>query len=376
MADGRQHHLYAEEDASGGTSERTTRISPRPGRPTCGSKWDSLLGLTDRRLLQHVRYDPRWQGGTPIVGGGECRIHEVEVGAPQTPVSLMGAIVHFWLLRGYEMISLEWRRQGDMAWLPPGAPLSFGKTVVLRGVGYSLPAPAEFVLYRVPSKLISWVLERQHKAAKWEFARRPARLTSTAPFIAVDSDNVVLAPGGFFSTHRWQFTDQLDNWSPVVRTTRFGSVKSSLNASHAGVGATLETIVATTIDPTLRIDLSLPWDEGSAYPSPRAAILSEIEDLRSIGAEVPAADEFIQSLEQFFPTERPSGLDISWSTQEVSLVEGETRTFEARASSVSTQPFAFCFVATDTETGDVATSEVAVIWRDETGATSAFGLEG
>jgi hypothetical protein len=60
----------------------------------------------------------------------------------------------------------------------------------------------------------------------------------------------------------------------------------------------------------------------------------------------------------------------------VSLDEAGTQTFELPISGVGPQPFAFCFAGINTETGEVVTSEVAVIWRDQTGAISAFGLEG
>jgi hypothetical protein len=273
------------------------------------------------------------------------------------------------------MVSLEWRRQSDMAWLPPGAPLNFGKTIVLRGVGYELPQPAEFALYRVPSKLVSWTLTKQGKAAQWELARRPVHLTTTEPFVTVDSDAIVLSPGGFFATHRWLFADMLGNWSPVVRTTRFSTLKTSLTGGAHGVGGTLATTIATTVDPRVQIDLSLPWDEGK-YPSPQQAIMIEIEDLLQAGYDVPDPLEVVQSLEQFFPRERPPGLEIGWEPQELSLDEDATQTCQAQIYSVSAQPFALCFVARNIETNDVATSEVVVMWRDETGATSVFGLEG
>lgn len=273
------------------------------------------------------------------------------------------------------MVSLEWRRQSDMAWLPPGAPLNFGKTIVLRGVGYVHP-PAEFALYRIPSKLVSWALTRRGKATRWELARRPAHLTTTQPFVTVDSEPIVLTPGGFFTTHRWQFTDLLDNWSPVVRTTRFSTLKTSLTGGAQGVSGTLETTIATTVDPTVLIDLSLPWIEDKGYPSPQQAIMGEIDDLLRAGYDVPEPFEVVQSLEQFFPRERPQGLEISWEPHQLSLDEEATQTFEAQIYSVSVQPFAFCFVARDIDSGDVAASEVGVMWRDQTGATSVFGLEG
>jgi hypothetical protein len=274
------------------------------------------------------------------------------------------------------MISLEWRRQRDMAWLPPGAPLTFGKTVVLRGVGYEPPAPDQFTLCRVPTKLVSWALAKQHKPARWAVATRRANVTSTAPFLTVDSEPIVLAPSGFLATHRWQFSDTSANWSPVVRTTRFSTLKSSLTGGHFGVGATVGATVQTTVDPTLRIDLSLPWVADKDYPSPQQAILQEIEDLRVIGADVEPLGGVIESLAQFFPAEAPAGLEVHWESRELSLEEAETRTFAVPIPSVSHQPFAFCFVATNMETGEVATSEVGVLWRSETGGVSAFGLEG
>jgi hypothetical protein len=277
------------------------------------------------------------------------------------------------------MISLEWRRAQDMAWLPPNAPLQFGKTVVLRGVGYQGSVPADFTLYRVPSKLVSWALTSRGRATRWELARRPAHRNANAPIVTVDSEPVILAPSGFFATHRWQFADSLDNWSPVVRTTRFSSLTASLTGGYAGVRGGVKTTVKTTVDPRLRIDLSLPWDQDKRYPSPQEAIIGEVEDLREIDSnlESPSPADVVESLESFFPGERPPGLDISWEPQELSLDEGEMRTLDVPISSVSRQPFAFCFVATNTETGRVAAiSEVGVMWRDEAGAISAFGLEG
>lgn len=280
--------------------------------------------------------------------------------------------------KGVKMVTLEWRRQNDMAWLPPGAPLNFGKTVVLRGVGYVPPPPTEFALYRVPSKLVSWALAKQGKETQWEFARRPVHATATEPFIEMDTDSIVLSPGGFFKTHRWQFTDLRGNWSPVVRTTRFSTLTASLSGGAHGASATVGTTIATTVDPRVSIDLSLPWDENSDYPSPRQAVMREVlDDLISAGSSlVTDPTGVVQSLEQFFPTERPSGLEISWEPRQLSLDEGATQTFEAHIYGISTQPFAFCFVAREIDSGDVAVSEVGVMWRDETGAISAFGLEG
>jgi len=192
----------------------------------------------------------------------------------------------------------------------------------------------------------------------------------------VDSEPVVLTPSGFFATHRWQFTDLLNNWSPVVRTTRFSTLKTSLTGGAHGVSGALETTITTTVDPTVLIDLSLPWDETHRFPSPRQAIMLEADDLRNAGYDVPDPIEVAQPLEQFFPRERPPDLEISWQPHQLNLDEESTQTFEARIYSASTQPFAFCFVATDIDSGDVALSEVAVMWRDETGATSVFGLEG
>lgn len=274
------------------------------------------------------------------------------------------------------MVSLEWRRKSDMAWLPPGAPLQFGKTVVLRGAGYVKVFPSEFILYRVPTKLVSWALTSQGKAARWELARRPVRASWPALFSTRESESVALSPGGFFGTHRWQFADSLGNWSPVVRTTRFTTLKSSLNGSYSGVGASIETTVQTTVDPKMTIDLSLPWDANERYPTPQETIIREVEDLRQIEAGIGSPNGVLQPLAQFFPTQRPSGLQIDWQPRELDLDGGEMRAFPLHISSASGQPFAFCFVATNLATGDVATSEVAVTWRDETGAVTAFGLEG
>ena len=274
------------------------------------------------------------------------------------------------------MVSLEWRRERDMAWLPPGAPLEFGKTVVLRGVGYGGFEPNEFILYRIPTKLVSWALTKRQKPSRWEFARRPAWPNTTGPVPAMDSESVVLVPSGFGAAHRWQFSDWLGNWSPVVRTTRFSTLKASLTEGHPGVVGTVEMTVQTTVDPRLRIDLSLPWELDKGYPSPQQAIILEVEALRASGVEIEPVEGIFESLGPLFPSERPSEVDISWEPQEVSLDGEETRTFQVPVSSVSSQPFAFCFVATNTETEEVEWSEVAVLWREEMGSISEFGMEG
>ena len=277
------------------------------------------------------------------------------------------------------MVTLQWRRQSDMHWLPPGAPLNFGKSVILRGVGYEKASPTEFVLYRVPSPIVSWALAQRKKRARWELARRPATVTSRWPLITVDSEPVVLAPSGYFHTHRWQFSDEVKHWSPVVRTTRFSTLTTSLSGglkqAGADVSATIKTTVATTVDPSIRIDLALPWNP-SAGIGPGDVILQEFEDLANEFVATPERSEVLDEVRAFLPERKPDDVEFGWEPRELDLADEASVTFEVPIYGVSTTPFAFCFIASNLPTGETASSEVVVVWRDKIGAINLAFAEG
>jgi hypothetical protein len=255
--------------------------------------------------------------------------------------------------------------------------LSFGKTVVLRGAGYTtfIPNNFEFVLYRVPTRLVSWALEKRSKSKKWELARRPGRTTAAAPIVVVDSDPIVLAPGGFFQTHRWQFSDTFDNWSPVVRTTRFSTLKASISGGYHGAKGGIDTTITTTVDPLLRIELVLPWEGDSDFPTVRDILKDEVQDWMELDESVDST-EVLALLEPFLPSERPSGFEIGWEPVILPLAEEGEATVHTSIFSASSDPVAFCFVARNEETGEFASSEVGVLWSDSTGGLSLYGLEG
>lgn len=270
------------------------------------------------------------------------------------------------------MVSLEWRREQDMAFLPAGTPLRFGKKVVMRGVGYRSAGPSEFTLHRVPTRLVAWAIEQRGGSARWEVASRRATQSGAGVLEVWDSDPVVLAPAGFFHTHRWVFTDDQGHLSPLIRTTRFATLDARLKGGLRGVDASLSTKVETTVDPAIRIELSLPWDEGD-WPRPQDIIEMEVDDLAEGRNEVPFFGELYEYLGPLFPAEVPPELRFDRFPVRLDMPGDASFSMEATVSP-GERPFAFCYLALDSESGELlGSSPVSVIWRDTRGVVNLFG---
>jgi hypothetical protein len=259
----------------------------------------------------------------------------------------------------------------------PLTPLKSGKKVVLRGEGYLAPGPApeSFDLYRIPSPLLGWSLTKMKKKARWLSTPVSVAGYGHHPSIDFESKPWGLTPSGFFHAHRWQFEDAFGHSSPVVRTVRVCSLKMLFGAAYPPfASASGEVTIETAVDPSLRIELGVPWNEDPRL-TPQEVLAQEISDLAGLtNEEIPSRDQVTETLGDVFPREIPEDLGVDWAPRELVMSEGDSETLGITLSSRSA--FAFCFVALDMESDKVVgTSDVAVISSDPSGGLNVFGSE-
>jgi hypothetical protein len=111
--------------------------------------------------------------------------------------------------------------------------------------------------------------------------------------------------------------------------------------------------------------------------SPRDALTNELIDLQGEPyTDLASPSEVMSELDDFLPESRPQGVSFSAESSEFDLGEGQIRFTLTPIHGLATTPFAFCFVATNLATEEVSTSEVGLLWQDESGGIASFGFEG
>ncbi len=130
---------------------------------------------------------------------------------------------------------------------------------------------------------------------------------------------------------------------------------------HAS-GLRVQANVKTVVDPSLRIDMAFPWNDGSQLLN--SIIRDEVSAFR-IKDESPSEEDASDlGLDEFLPRNRPFDVGIDWQPVNVELQGGESASMMATISP-GTQPFAFCFFAVDTNQNEiVSTSDVVIAWTN------------